>query len=290
MWVDIGGRRLFFDVEGVKLAPRGSSVDERPTLILIHGAPGLSDHMTFKPHFTKLAEHMQLIYLDLAGCGRSDEISPTADYSLDNWADDIVAFCKALSIEKPFVLGVSGGGMVAQKYAIRHSDHCAGVVMANTQAYFDPARAIEVFYRLGGAHAGGIAEKFLTRVTQLEEVAEFNEVCGPLYNRTPQDPQRGGRMIMRERVASAFHRFGDGIWHEMDMREELVNVTCPVLLMAGEDDPITPVEDSDDMATFIAPELLTYVRLADCGHGNWLDKPEESFDAIRDFVTQSARR
>ena len=64
MWVDIGGRRLFFDVEGLKLAPRGSSVDERPTLILIHGAPGLSDHMTFKPHFTKLAEHMQLIYLD----------------------------------------------------------------------------------------------------------------------------------------------------------------------------------------------------------------------------------
>lgn len=288
MWVDIGGRRLFFDVEGIKMVPDGANVDERPTLILIHGAPGLSDHMTFKPHFSKLAEYMQLIYLDLAGCGRSDEIAPTANYSLDGWADDIVAFCSALSIEKPFVLGVSGGGMVVQSYAIRHSDHCAGVVMANTQAYFDPARAVKVFNRLGGAHAGEIAEKFLTRVTQLEEVAEFNEICGSLYNRTPQDPQRGSRMIMRERVATAFHRFGDGIWHEMDMREKLTDITCPVLLLAGEDDPITPAEDSDDMAATIAPEFLTYARLADCGHGNWLDKPDESFDTIHRFVAQNA--
>lgn len=287
MRVKISGRQLYFDVEGAGLVPDGDKMIEKPTLILLHGAPGLSDHTTFKPDFSCLADDMQLIYLDLAGCGRSDDIGEDEAYSLEGWADDIVAFCEALSIEKPFVLGVSGGGMVAQAYAIRHSAHCAGVIFANTQAYFDPASAVSVFQRLGGDEAAQVAEKFLTRETKLDEVTEFNTICRPLYNRTPPDKNRLPRMIMRDRVAIEFHNFGSGIWHRMDMRAQLSKVECPVLVMAGEDDPITPVADSDEIVARLNPALTRYEKLANCGHGNWLDQPEKSFASIREFVTQN---
>ena len=44
------GIRLFFDVIGEQLLVSGESVSERPTILLLHGGPGL-DHMVFRPAF-----------------------------------------------------------------------------------------------------------------------------------------------------------------------------------------------------------------------------------------------
>jgi pimeloyl-ACP methyl ester carboxylesterase len=63
--------RLFFDVEGSKLRPDGSSMRQVPTLLLLHGGPGF-DHSGFKPAFSKMATYAQVVYLDLRGNGRSD--------------------------------------------------------------------------------------------------------------------------------------------------------------------------------------------------------------------------
>ncbi len=43
MHVRVNGTRLFFDVEGLQLVPDGPKIRERPTLVLLHGGPGL-DH------------------------------------------------------------------------------------------------------------------------------------------------------------------------------------------------------------------------------------------------------
>jgi hypothetical protein len=37
--VDIGGCRLFFDVDGAKLRPDGPRMREGPTVLLLHGGP-----------------------------------------------------------------------------------------------------------------------------------------------------------------------------------------------------------------------------------------------------------
>jgi pimeloyl-ACP methyl ester carboxylesterase len=41
MHVRVNGVRLFFDVEGAKLVPDGPVMREKPTLLLLHGGPGL---------------------------------------------------------------------------------------------------------------------------------------------------------------------------------------------------------------------------------------------------------
>lgn len=41
MRIEVNGIRLFFDVEGAKLVPDGPVMREKPTLILLHGGPGL---------------------------------------------------------------------------------------------------------------------------------------------------------------------------------------------------------------------------------------------------------
>lgn len=49
---------------------------EQPTLIRVHGAPGVVDHSSFKPEFSRLADAAQLVYLDLRGGRRSARSTP----------------------------------------------------------------------------------------------------------------------------------------------------------------------------------------------------------------------
>ena len=132
MHVLVNGVRLFFDVEGAKLVPDGPAMRERPTLLLLHGGPGF-DHTIYKPAYSALADIAQVIYLDHRGNGRSDA-GPKESWTLAQWGDDVRAFCDALGIEKPIVLGVSFGGMVAMAYATRHPSHPGKLILITTEA------------------------------------------------------------------------------------------------------------------------------------------------------------
>ena len=123
MRVKIGDVRLFFDVEGAKLRPDGAKMREVPTVVLLHGGPGF-DHSNFKPDFSRLTEIAQVVYLDHRGNGRSDR-GDRSKWNLPQWGDDVRSFCEALEIERPIVMGVSFGGMVAMSYATRHPEHPA---------------------------------------------------------------------------------------------------------------------------------------------------------------------
>src|SRR2546426_9938109 len=90
MWARVNGVRLFFDVEGASLVPDGPSMREKPTVVLLHGGPGL-DHSIYKPSFSSLADIAQVIFLDHRGNGRS-EPGPQETWTLAQWGDGVRAF------------------------------------------------------------------------------------------------------------------------------------------------------------------------------------------------------
>ena len=132
MRINVGDSRIFFDVEGTKLRPDGPHVREVPTALLLHGGPGF-DHSNFKPDLSPLADVAQLVYLDHRGQGRSDRTAPDR-WTLNHWADDVKAFCEALEINRPNVMGHSFGGFVAMAYAMRHPGHPAKLILSSTAA------------------------------------------------------------------------------------------------------------------------------------------------------------
>src|SRR5437879_6796788 len=131
MHVVVNGVRLFFDVEGASLVPNGGAMREKPTLLLLHGGPGL-DHSIYKPAFSSLADLAQVVFLDHRGNGRSDP-GPRESWTLAQWADDVRAFCDALGIARPIVYGASFGGTVALAYATRHPAHPAKLLLVSTE-------------------------------------------------------------------------------------------------------------------------------------------------------------
>ena len=59
---------------------------------------------------------------------------------------------------------------------------------------------------------------------------------------------------------------------------------CPTLVVGGEDDPITPIGDSEDIVAALPRHLARLVRFPRCGHPVYYDDPERFFGVVRDFL------
>ncbi len=286
MHVLINGVRLFFDVEGAKLVPDGPAMREKPTLLLLHGGPGF-DHSIYKPAYSALADIAQIIYLDHRGNGRSED-GARESWNLAQWGDDVSAFCDALGIVNPIVLGASFGGMVALAYATRHPDHPSRLVLISTEAAggMHRERRVALFERFGGPEVGALARRrFLEVQGQADRAAleAWRRVAMPLYTRTPRDPDMARRAINRSEVLHWFTR-PDGESHAFNMFPDLGRIQCPTLVLGGEDDPMIPIECQADIAAALPPHLVQFERFANCGHAVVPDAPERAIAVIRDFI------
>jgi proline iminopeptidase len=273
------GVRLFVDIDGCGLVPDGPAMREQPTLILLHGGPGF-DHSSFKPLFGQLTDVAQVVYVDHRGHGRSDR-RPPAEWSLDTFADDVVRLCDALGIVKPVVLGQSYGGFVAQRYLARHPALPGKVILSSTSHHFGLDRKLAMFDKLGGPEARRVAEAFWLDPGPATWAA-YERICRPHYNTTPPaDPDAKARTIAVDPIL--FHTAR----HEMptmDLRPGLAHVQCPVLVMHGDADPVTPIEDAEEIVAALPPRWVRFQRFENAGHGAWRDQPGAALAAIRGFV------
>jgi proline iminopeptidase len=281
--VSVGDVRLFVDVDGAKLVPDGMTMRERPTVVLLHGGPGF-DHTAFKATYASLAEIAQVVYYDHRGNGRSEH-GPQELWTLDQWADDLRTLCDVLGIERPVVFGASFGGFVALNYALRHPDHPARLILLSTAARIRMDRALVMFERLGGAEARAVAERFWADPTE-ENQDEFLRVCLPLYTQRPQPPEILARVTRNPAVIEHFRRSGESTG--FDFREGLADVRCPVMLLAGELDPIITLEDSKDLAAALPADLVRFHPFPGAGHMLALEQPDAVLALIREFVEEEA--
>ena len=280
MRIQVGDGRLFFDVDGAKLVPDGPTMRERPTLLLLHGGPGF-DHSGYKPILSPLTDSAQLIHLDNRSNGRSDRTGPER-WTLSHWGDDVRDFCDALQIEKPVVMGTSFGGFVAMAYATRYPDHPGKLILCSTSAKWRLERVLDAFERIGGKEAREVARRFFERPSA-ETGAEYTRVCLPCYMHNPGDPHTLARTLFNFKVT---HDFMARQQARFDFLEDLKRIKCPTLVLGGEDDPIAPIADSEDIAAGLPHELVRFERFVGCGHGVMFDAPEQFLQVIRDFLKE----
>lgn len=227
-----------------------------------------------------------MIYLDQRGNGRSDR-EPRDAWTLAQWGGDVFEFCRTLEIERPIVFGVSFGGFVALSYATRHPEHAGKLILCSTfaraRAFVD--RSIELYEKFGGAELGDLARRFLLDgVADQELYAEWNGKSRAHYSRRAKsDPEAAAREI---RTAKPGLHFGGpgGEGHTFDMRGDLAKISCPALVIGGEEDPQTPIEGQEEIAAGIRPDLVRFARIADAGHGPYRDEPETVFAIMREFI------
>ncbi|MEM1160392.1 MAG: alpha/beta hydrolase [Pseudomonadota bacterium] len=185
-------------------------------------------------------------------------------------------------MERPVIIGTSFGGFVAQAYATRHPDHVGGLVLICTAAKMDFAAVFAAFERLAGPEAAAVAEEYWMDPTP-ERRAKYREVCFPHYTLDPNPPGWAKRVILKDDVALHFN--GPKNEHgRMDFRSGLALIHCPVLVMAGEQDPITPPEFSEVIKASLPEATSRLVRFDHAGHGIVTDQRDAFFAEIETFL------
>lgn len=283
MRVEVRGVHLWFDVSGPSVVVEGDSVRERPTLVAVHGGPGL-DHTGLKDTLAPVTDDAQVLFYDQRGHGRSDYSSPEY-WNLRTWAADLRDLCGAVGLDHPIVLGSSFGGFVALAYAGLYADHPGGLILASTTGgRVDHERTIEVFQRLGGAEAAAAARRDFTELSE-ESAEEFNRVCYPLFSARPgfaeESRQRLRRSIRTTQVNLHYWRH-EAVW--FDPWDLLPQITCPVLVLAGADDPMCPIGLVEELAAGLTGASRQLVRLDGARHAVFRDQPDAAFAAVRRFI------
>lgn len=97
-------------------------------LVLLHGGFGSAE--MFGSNISLLAEHRQVVAIDLQSHGRS----PAADRPMrfESMADDIAAFIDELGLERAAIMSFSLGGAVALRTAIQHPEVVERIVLVST--------------------------------------------------------------------------------------------------------------------------------------------------------------
>lgn len=278
MFIQLDTARIFIDTVGAQLEPGPDIMEERPTLLVLHGGPGF-DHSTLRPYFDRFSDMFQVLYLDHRGGGRSTGDMET--WTLDQWADDIAAICDALGIAQLVVFGQSFGGMVAMHFAARHPNRPSKLILSSTCAQFRLDETIKMMRQLGGDPAAQMADEFFSNPSR-ERFDRYADICLPLYSQTEDPDAAGFRNRAIQRPEMAVHFFGQEM-KEMDMRGEVAGITCPTLVLGGALDPVTPPVCSAEIARAVGDNAQ--LEMFDgCGHGVHRDDPEGAERVMRAFL------
>jgi len=237
MRVSVRGSDFFFDVAGTALGVEGGRLVARPTVLALHGGPGF-DHAYLKPALATLSHSAQVVYLDLRSQGRSARMQ-IESCTLDNMAEDVAAFCDALGLDKPLVVGHSAGGHVGLKLALRHPGRVGALVLVNAAARVDLAQAFTTLERHHGGEVRKAAERVFAGDVGPEALDRYMRLVGPTYAHPDNAIALRDLSLSRFAPEVAAHVF----LHELpkyDERDALKNIEIPVLAITGDSDWLAP--------------------------------------------------
>ncbi|HEU4541953.1 MAG TPA: alpha/beta hydrolase [Jiangellaceae bacterium] len=201
-YAEVNGLHMYYEVHG----------SGRP-LILLHG--GLGSGEMFGPVLPALAEHRQVIAVDLQGHGRTADIDRPIDIRL--MADDIAALIDHLELDTPDVVGYSLGGGVALFTAIKYPDMIGRLVVASI--YLRPD-AIDPALLAQQGQVNAAAAEFMKDTPMYE-----------LYERVAPRPEDFPRLL---------DKIGNSMAQDFDYTEEVRNLKVPTLLVGADADMAPP--------------------------------------------------
>jgi len=242
-----------------------------PPLLLIAGLA--SDSQSWLPVLPALAKEYTVIVLDNRGVGRSTQ---DCVISISLMADDCAALIRHLGLTRVSLLGHSMGGMVALDCARRHPELVERLLLAATTAknpvrnnllFLDWADLYDAGYDRAAWFRGILYWIFTERFFQNSAMVDMVLMYLLSY------PWPQSAAAFRQQV-QALADFDATLW--------LGRITTPVLVLAGEQDLLLPVEQSNDLVRQLPDAVLTVLQ--DAPHSLQTEQPELFVRAVGDFL------
>lgn len=239
-------------------------------LIFVSGLNGVA--RSWQSQVAAFAAHYRVITYDQRGTGASDRLQRT--FSIDQMADEVAGLMDALKIERAHLVGLSTGGAIGQTLAIEHPRRIARLVMCSTWTHCDPwfrrlFEARQAVYRQGGAALHGLFHPLW--LYPPDWVNAHDAEIAEDQKRAAAEAPPVEISVARIDALLAF-----------DRRADLGRIRAPTLILAADNDYITPPYFSETLARAIPGAKLIVMRGG--GHSFTKTRAEEFNRVALEFL------
>lgn len=242
--------------------------DTGSLVVLTHGLGGRLEF--FAPHVEALARHHRVLRWDLRGAGRSEK--PPGPYSATLFARDLVGLLDRLGERAAYVVGHSGGGVVAQRFALDYPDRALGLVLASTSSEVG-AKATAAWNRLADA----VERSGFGAPDRAPDPRGFGPAFAAAHPEIVRALAEQTRANDPAAYAASARAFGAYNW-----TEELGALRAPTLVLQGLADQMTPPGGSVILSRRIPRSRL--VMVPDAGHNLPIEMPDLFTTAVLAFL------
>ncbi len=264
---------IFCEVESGRIAYSRIPAEAggtRPVVVLLH--PIGVDRGWWDEYIQDWQHHFEIVTIDLRGHGESSLV--TTPVSLADHARDIAAVLEHAGVTAASLVGVSMGGMVAQRVAIQAPTRVASLILCATAGGFPD----DVRPRI-------LARGDMNRAGQMSEVVEDTIARWFLPDTSRPDLVERCRARL---LADDWYSWSAN-WQaisQLDNLAELGAVTQPALVIAGDADASIPPAVSQRIAD--ALPLGRFISIPGAAHFGAFDMRDVFAPVFTDFLSSLA--
>ena len=240
-------------------------------LVFLHAFP--FNRTMWRPQ-EGLASRHRMLAIDLRGHGESD--APFWRYSLEQYARDVKELLAHLGIHKAIFVGLSMGGYLSFTLYRCYPELVLGLALADTRAEADKPEQLQWRFDLAQRAAAqgpsavvtDMLPKLLSPKTYRQRPHLVKQVQS-IQETAPVQVIIGDLMAMAERP---------------DSISLLTSIAVPVVVLAGEDDVLTPPADAERIAKGIPGATL--VIIPEAGHMSNIEQPDAFNHAVGELAAR----
>ncbi len=250
MKVTLKGLQIEYTVAGSGKTP----------VLLLHGWGSSFD--VYKSLMNALSDKCTFYAMNFPGCGQSETMKKPWD--LDDYCDLVCDFIDALEIKNPVLIGHSHGGRVTLKLTAEKRVNPPKIVLLDAAGII-PEKTFKQKFRAKSFKMikaclkplGSAGEPLLEKARKHYGSADYN--AAPL--------------VLRKTLVSLVNT---------DLRDILPQISCPSLLIWGENDTATPLSDAKLIESLIPDAGLCVIK--GTGHFSFCEKPYEANAILNSFL------
>ena len=246
------------------------TLGDGPPVVLLHPFP--VNHEFWLPVAESLSTRYRVILPDLRGHGESTVGEGHA--TMQKHATDLARIMDDAQIGRAPIIGVSIGGYLLFEFWRRSRNRVAALGLCNTKAGADGPEA-----RAGRLQA---ADDVLERGTEPFLESMIPRVLSKTTRETRPDLVEGALRMMRQMSPEDIAQVQHGMADRPDSIDTLKTINVPTLLITGDEDITTGVNEAELMREHISGSQLRVIPKA--GHYAAWEQPQEASHLFRQFL------
>lgn len=255
---EVGGQRLHFEDTGGQGVP----------LVLSHGF--LMDSDMFDAQRDALSGRHRVITWDQRGHGRT--VSTDEPFTYWDSADDLARLLDHLGVERAVVGGMSQGGFISLRFALRRPERTAGLVLIDTQAGLEDPDKMAQYDLMHDVWVGSGANDQLVQMVAAIIVG----------NERPESAQWVAKWkALDPRLLTPIYRT---LMDRDDITDRLGEIQAPALVIHGTEDVAIDLSLGEALCAGL-PGCKGVVRIEGAGHSSNVTHPDPVNKAIADFLS-----